>query len=330
MRTWSLALLTLSVGLAGCNACATKNPNGTSAQKGHKAKSKTKAKAAITVPPKDTVTAVFFPIENGKVLMWMESRSGTIRTAIGNAYWADNGFVLKSGDAYNHHLANGQMYATVTPPGEGSTKMSELLTRQTEPPPGYAVEALTTGSGKQRLTIKPPIGQGSRLGNFDSTPAPIVWMEAKRPEASGKAVPPLTTTGLKAREGGGFENTAPEGAAAVAPAAELDTTKMKAELDKIREVPVELHLAQPINLDQDEEAEVFICLTGGMGNSCYVADTVGEETRYYTTRLDYQGTGDKPVFFSTTDGGYVMHSPAGQPLTVVRFDGVGYTTDTLR
>jgi hypothetical protein len=331
--------LVLSLGLAGCNACSPK-PSGDPSASGDRSKGKTKAKAKATpeVAPKDTTTVVVFPDKDpAKVLVWIESRSGSLTTTAADSYWNGDGVTLGTKGTYQRYLSNGGRYQTLTPPAEAKS-LAAMLSSETSPPPGYSIEAITSGGGRQRLTVKPPIGAARRLGMFDSIPAPIVWLEATAPASTGAATAAIPAASFAAREGGGYNNTLPEGATAVAgtPLTGEALAPYKADLEKIRGAGVTIHLAEQVNLDGDADLEAILCAPSGLARTCHVADKVGEEMRYYNLDLVYAGGDPRPLYFTTDAGPYLMFSPplspggAPEPLWVVRFDGDHYTTDTLK
>jgi hypothetical protein len=87
-----------------------------------------------------------------------------------------------------------------------------------------------------------------------------------------------------------------------------------------------------INLDNDEKEEGFFCATASSISKCFIVDTINEEERYYIAEYNWTPKGNAPSLFSTEHGNYIVHIQqlAKTSVTkVVRFDGSGYTTDTL-
>lgn len=319
------ALLPVVTALYGCNACAQK-PQATPDTP------TPESAAAIPAPPptKTTITALVFQADD-KTRIWMESRSGTITVDPSVAGWVGTGFVIPEGSGHRYNLSNNTSYLTTTAPAE-STPLSTLLAQPSEPPAGYSLEVQTNAAGRQRVSVKPAVGQPSRLGMFLNTPAPVVWLEATTPASSGLVLPEMAADAFALREGGGRQNAIPASSTAVTatPLTPEALAPWKADLEQFRGPDQTIFLAEQINLDDDPEEEVLICIPAGLSNGCFVGDMVGEERRYHPVGVDYAGGEERPLFFQTEKGTYIMHSPAGQPLQVVRANGGHYATDAIR
>jgi hypothetical protein len=337
VRIWSIGLLGVSLGLTGCKACFQQGPPAdVSTPDRSKAKGKSKASKA-PVPLKDTITAMVFHTDERDVI-WMESRSGTIKVNAELSFWTETGFILPEGSGYRHNFSNATTYFTTVAPGAGATKLSEILTRETEPPAGYAMQVQTSGGGRQRISITSSTGQSTRLGMFKAAPSTMVWLEAKLPTPTADVVAKAQASDFQAREGGGFMHAIPAAATALTgtPLVGEELAPWKADLEAIRGPGQQIFLAERINLDGDEAEEAFLCVPAGMSNGCFVGDMVGEERRYYPVSIDYAGGAERPLFYQTDKGRYVMYSPAPEaskpagPLWVVHADGGNYATDTFR
>lgn len=333
-RFWTLGVLALSVGLAGCNACSRKKVEDEKPVETDKGKAKAKAKAEPEIPPKDTITTLVFPDAErlGSILIWMESRNGMITAKPGESWWTDQGPVHKVQGGYVHTLVNANQYRTTTPPEDGEL-MSDVLDRATDPPPGYTLEVNSSSGGREVITVKPPIGKSHRLGRFPVTPEPMIWLEAEKPAQIGKPFQPAPTGAfVKNDDGSGYKDVIPNGSSA------LDAEVMagdalapyKADIEKMFKSGVEIVYAAEVDIDDDGATEGFFCIPGGRieAGICLIADDVDGELRYYTGNMNVSSKGPKPRFFSTNGASYAML--AGDKATVIRFDGSGYTTTTIQ
>lgn len=344
MQVWTLGLLVASLGLAGCGSCAS-GGKGKGTGNGSKAKAKADgegAEVAPPPPPKDTITHVVYQAKD-EALIWSESRSGTRGTKVDQSFWLGTGYAIRENEAYRYSLADGVDYLSLTAPtGAGVQPMSAVVAGSTQAPPAYAWSVEVAPNGFHRVFIKPPVGERQRIGMYPDAPSAPTWLEATLPAATNAAPPLSKSSGWLALEGGapGFQNVLPQGATPLA------TTDAPPEalaawaqvLPKLRGGAVEIKLAKVADLDRDGAPETFLCVSGGRNAPCYVVDKAGEEERFYVTTLPWDGTNPalQPLFFQIGADAYVAlaepPSDTGKAgaLSVVRFNGAGFLTDTLR
>lgn len=338
MKTAPIILLSAITFNAGCASCS-KGPTEPSTVK--PAVEAPVAASNDVIPSKETVTTVFFTAKD-RAVFWMETVNGTHKAPPETSYWTGEGVIVPENDGWRTYLADGSNYGTTTAPKEGLATVASLLAVESAPPAGYAWEIETGSNGFQKIFIKPALGKRQRIGAFPEPPSAPTWQEGTRPAARGAEVVMLNkASGFQTSDDGKlFKNEPPVGSTPVAAAAATpeDLTAWSTALTALRAAPVTVDLSQMLDLDGDTVAEGFICVTGGRGNPCYVVDLVGEETRFYTTTLQWSaGDTEMPQYFSTEAGSYISHSPSGATtnrgtgiIRLIRFDGSGYATEAIQ
>ena len=337
MKIPSLLLLSVVSLQMGCNACTSKPVTPKPAEPTPPGPANNNV-----IPSKSTVTAVFFTAKD-KTMFWMESTGSTYGAPPEKSYWTDQGVIVPQNDGWHTYLADGSNFATaVAPdPAAGLISIKDVLLKETTAPEGYTWES-EASAGPIRIFINPAMGKRQRIGAYPEPPSAPVWMEAKRPEARGAEVPMLSkSSGFQLREDSkAYKNEPPLGSTAIASAAASaeDLAGWTAGLTAIRGGATTIDLSQMLDLNADGVAEGFVCVTGGLGSPCYIVDKVGEETRFYTTTIQWTaGNPELPQFFSTDKGSYITHSPKDSISTrgngiirIVRFDGSGYATESIQ
>lgn len=338
MKTAPLLLLSALTFNTGCTSCGKGKPESSTVKPASEAPV---AASNTVIPSKETVTAVFFTAKD-RTVFWMETVSGTHKAPPDTSFWTGESIIVPQNAGWRTYLTDGSNYGSTAAPKEGLTTVASLLASESAPPAGYAWEIETTASGFQKVFIKPALGKRQRIGNFPEPPSAPSWKEGTRPAARGAEVAMLNkASGFQANEDGKtFKNAPPVGSTpiAVAAASAEDLTAWSTALSALRAAPVTIDLSQMLDLNGDNTAEGFICVSGGQGNPCYVVDVVGEETRYYTTTVQWSaGQAEMPQYFSTETGSYISHSPAGATtnrgtgiIRLVRFDGSGYATEAIQ
>ncbi len=338
MKTAPLLLLSTIALNAGCTSCSKSQPDKPTVKPAAEAPV---AASSRVIPSKETVTTVFFTAKD-RTLFWMETVNGTHPAPPETSYWTGQGVIIPENTAWRAYLTDGSSYATASAPAAGLTTIATLLQAQTTPPEGYEWEIETGSNGLQKIFINPALGKRQRIGAFPEPPSAPVWQEGTRPAPRGAEVAMLSkASGFQTRDDGKlFKNEPPVGSTpiATAPASAEDLAAWTAALSAIRGAPATIDLSQMLDLDGDGATEGFLCMTGGRGNPCYVVDVVGEETRFYTTTLQWTaGDPELPQYFSTETGTYISHSPEGSAtnrgtgiIRLVRFDGSGYATEAIQ
>jgi len=336
----SLTVFTYTLLLNGCGGCwknVDRQPTADDAEQS--LTDPEVVEVAEVVAPKNTTTAVLFQVED-EIVCWLESGFATLAVNVETGWMAPNALITGIPGGYSYFLSDGHTtYNTTAEPSGEIIPLSELLTRETTPPPGYEFVVSVARNGYHRIVVHSPNDtRGDRLGIYPLPPSSPTWLELLPPQHTHSASDRLLKADAWQKdEQGHYENTGPLGSN-LTPLHEISPTTRnlwQSELTSIRGAEVTIISAQGYNLDPDDETEGVICLTGGFGPNCYVVDTVDGQNHYYPTSLRW--TPDQqdrlPTVFSTSTGTYIMHVPPqskdSAAIQVTRFNGVGFVTDRL-
>jgi hypothetical protein len=333
----ALPLALLALLTAGCGDTKPPPPEPTAKTAGKKRGAQKAAAPKAEVAPGHHVALVEV---DGKSVLWMSGRSGTMTLYPAEATWTGGGVAVAEAQGHRVFEADGATWWQPTPPAlRPAQTVAAAFEAGGAPPVGYAVTADEVKSGMKRVWVEVADGRRDRLGVFQAAPTRQVWLPATPLSHGGKASPALgPDAGWTTGPDGALVQALPSGATAASgrPVPPELAAQWAADLAAYRGAPVTLTWSTLLDLDQDGLDEGALCLKGGSGDhSCFVAEPLGAERRYFGLQLRFEGgdPGQGPLAFQRDGGTYLMRAGGGQAngnaALLVRYDGQSYTSEPI-
>ncbi len=274
--------------------------------------------------PTEDVMVLFYE-QGEKISVWMHGQKGNQSIKKSDALWFEQGFASPAGDGFLYTLVNGSSFYTATKPAK-ALPLEEALTKSTGTPKGYEW-LVTQRRGQFVPMLTTPNGAKVRLKMSKSQPSEPMWLAAKNIPERGAVAPALK---LASWSSGPIPTTAK----AIKPKKEtsLEATWVK-DLTKIRGGKVKIVHNISLDLDGDKQAEALICVSGGKGYPCYIADKESELHRYHNLGGITTASATAAAPFELDGKTYIAHQKATKSSTIqqhIRFDGKSYLLETVR
>lgn len=267
---------------------------------------------------------------DSKYHIWMEGRSGILRTDLAKAFWLEQGGVsIPQGTGQRHLEIDGHDYFTMTTPSKVS--LSKKIEDNPKNTTGIKVTLEMTGKGKYITQVVPPTGRSVKVSSSIQKPLRTAILEVEnKTDALGTPTPQLNAEQIKSAKA---NKAIPMGATKVAKveASKEQQAKWTTDLQNLLGSNVAMGWSSLVNLDGDEAQEGLICVTESQGKRCYVWDTINNEERYYSAGLIWDDA-HLPNIFTLDKHTYVSLEQKMQKTSVfkvLRFDGSGYDVDQI-
>jgi len=286
----------------------------------------------VTLPISTKESLSVIAVEaDSKYHIWMEGRSGVLRSGINDTFWLSNGGVsISQGSGQYNIEVDGHNYLVAKK--NTATPMKEIIAKNTNNNSDFKLVLDMTDKGKYITQIHKPTGRTIKLATSDKKPTATAVIVVKNVTDLYGTHHNLLSTEEKssALKNGGVPDS---GKAITVKAPSQQTLQhWKSDLKSLYGGSSNIAFSTMINLDNDEKEEGFFCATAPSVSKCFVVDTFNGEERYYLSDFNWTPKGNSPVLFSTEHGNYVVHTQnlAKTKVTkVLRFDGSGYTTDRI-
>ena len=263
--------------------------------------------------------------------IWLEGRSGVLRSKTNDTFWLENGGVAISlGQGQYNIEVDGHNYLTLKK--RTTLPLKQKIETAPKNTSSYKLILDMTDRGVYVTQIQKPAGRTTKLATSKKKPtASAVLTVSNKTDLYGKPNNILNASEKSSvLTNKGMPSTAKK-IEVVSPSADT-INKWKSAMQGFYGGTPSIDFATMINLDQDEAAEGFFCSTATGAKKCYVVDTIKSEERFYLSDFNWNPKGAAPVLFATDHGNYISHKQQLSKSTitkVLRFDGSGYTTDRL-